>query len=267
MIPTSRRQYMVDGKHRQESERAGARLVYTVALSGGWFPMSPWGSSRKSVPEEWICALPRDKSETFESLVANWESHYAMMSVSLDDSLALRARGELVCARQQVSVTAELFGRVATSLIQFCEAMSRHSRHLRSFPCVKPLNTRFFRGDIGQHAASWNGILHHVLFADRSRFYHKVRILAETLRRLEQEFRKACNVISRGASVHRSEPWKTLDCIHYDFNTCLRENEILLKSFLRALPVQNLRAFAHEMGVPLSSASVPQQARLSGASA
>jgi hypothetical protein len=229
--------------------------------------MSPWASSRKSASEEWICALPLDKSRTFESLVAAWESNYAMMSVSLDDSLTLRARGELVCARQQVSVTAHLFERIAASLIQFCEAMARHSRYLRSFPMVKPLNTQFFRGDIGQHAASWNGILHHVLFGDRSRFYHKVRILADTLRRLEQEFRRACNAIARGASLHPAEPWKMLDCIHYDFNTCLRENEILLKSFLRALPVQNLGAFAHEMGVPLASASVPSQARLSGASA
>jgi hypothetical protein len=229
--------------------------------------MSRRTSLRKSVPEEWICALPREKSQTFDSLVATWESNYAMMSVSLDDSLALRSRGELVCARQQVSVTAELFGRIASSLIQFCDAMARHSRHLRNFPAVKPLNTQYFRGDIGQHAASWNGILHHVLFGDRSRFHHKVRILADTLRRLEQEFRRACNLISRGASLHPAEPWKTLDCIHYDFNTCLRENEILLKSFLRALPVQNLGAFANEMGVPLPPTSGASQARLSGASA
>jgi hypothetical protein len=190
-----------------------------------------------------------------------------MMSVSLDDSITLRARGELVTARQQVSVTADLFERITCSLIQFCDTMGRHSRHLRRFPSVKPLNIDFFRGDIAQHAASWNGILHHVLFGDRPRFHHKVRILADTLRRLEQEFRRACNVISRGASLHPSEPWKTLDCIHYDFNTCLRENEILLKSFLRALPVQNLSAFAHEMGVPLSSPPATQRPRLSGASA
>ena len=36
-----------------------------------------------------------------------------MMSVALDDALSLRARGELVCARQQVSVAADLLGRLA----------------------------------------------------------------------------------------------------------------------------------------------------------
>jgi hypothetical protein len=232
------------------------------------FGLGAWGSpSRRSVSDDWISALPRDKGQIFDVLVANWESVYAMMSVSLDDSLSLKARGELVCARQQVTVTAELFERVSSLLIAFCDVVGRHSRHLRSVPTVEPLNTDFFRGSTGQSAASWNVILHRVLFGDRSRFHHKVRILSGTLRRLDLEFRRASSVISRGASPHPAESWKALDCIHYDFNTCLRENEILLKSFLRALPVQNLGAFALEMGVPLPSAGVSAQARLSGASA
>lgn len=213
-------------------------------------------------------ALPREKSEAFDLLVASWESVYAMMSVSLDDSFSLKARGELVCARQQVSVTVELFQRLSLLLISFCDAAARHSRHLRSFPRVEPLNTNFFRGNIAQNAASWNVILHRILFGDRSRFHHKVRILGETLRRLDAEFRRAAETISicKGGSLHRPESWKELDCIHYDFNTCLRENEILLKSFLRALPSQNLGAFALDMGLPVPTAAAPQT-RLFGASA
>jgi hypothetical protein len=226
-----------------------------------------WNSSpRRSVSDDWIRALPGEKSQAFDSLVANWESAYAMMSVSLDDSLSLRERGQLVCARQQVSVTAELFERISSRLISFCDVVARHSRHLASFPIVEPLNTSFFRGNIGQNAASWNGILHRVLFGDRSRFRHKVRILSETLHQLEMEFRRAAAAISKGSSSQPAEAWKALDCIHYDFNTCLRENEVLLKSFLRALPAQNLGAFALEMGVPLPSAGAVNP-RLSGASA
>jgi len=232
------------------------------------FRMGSWGpSTRRSVSDDWVCALPRDKSQTFDLLVANWESVYAMMSVSLDDSLSLKARGELVCARQQVTVTAELFERVSSLLVSFCEVVERHSRHLRSFPSVRPLNTDFFRGNIGQSAASWNSILHRILFGDRSRFHHKVRILSETLRRLNVEFHKAALGISKGSSLHPAESWKALDCIHYDLNTCLRENEVLLKSFLRALPAQNLGAFALDMGVPLAAGSVGAQAWFSGASA
>jgi hypothetical protein len=230
------------------------------------FVKGPWGSSsRRSVSDDWICALPREKSQTFDSIVAGWESLYAMMSVSLDDSLSLKARGDLVCARQQVTVTAELFERVSSSLISFCDSMARYSRHLRTFPSVHPLNTDFFRGNIGQSAASWNSILHRVLPADRSRFRHKVRILSDTLRRLDAEFHRTAKAIS--GSSHATGSWDALDCIHYDLNTCLRENEVLLKSFLRALRAQHLGAFALEIGAPLPSVGLSGQTRLSGASA
>jgi hypothetical protein len=232
------------------------------------FGIGAWGSSsRRTVSDDWISALPRDKSETFNLLVGSWESVYAMMSVSLDDALSLKARGELICARQQVTVTAELFDRVSSLLISFCETLGRHSRHLRSFPSVHPLNTKYFRGNIAQNAASWNKVLHRVLFDDRLRFHHKVRILSETLRRLAIEFQRAATAIAKASSIHPAEAWKALDYIHYDLNTCLRENEVLLKSFLRALPAQNLGAFALEMGVPVASAAAGPQARLSGASA
>jgi hypothetical protein len=228
-----------------------------------------WGSSsRRSVSDDWITALPREKSQMFDSLVASWESAYAMMSVSLDESMSLRSRGKLVCARQQITVTAELFERVSSQLVSFCEVVTSHSRHLRSFPAVEPLNTEFFRGDIAQSAASWNVILHRILFRERPRFHHKLRILADTLRRLEREFRRAADTISKGGAwLHHVESWKSLDCIHYDFSTCLRENEVLLKSFLRALPSQHVGAFATAMGLPPPSTGLPPQTRLSGASA
>jgi hypothetical protein len=190
-----------------------------------------------------------------------------MMSVSLDDSLSLRARGEVVCAREQIAVTAELFVRISCQLISFCEVAEAYSRHSRSYPAVEPLNTRFFRGNKCQQAASWNGILHRILFGDRSRFLRKVRILSETLRRLDQEFRRASGSISAGEPLRRTESWKDLDCIHYDLNTCLRENEILLKSFLRALPQEYVVLFARDLGVNLPSTAAVAQPNLSGASA
>ena len=225
------------------------------------------GSSGRRVFHDWIAALPRDKSQTFESIVARWESAHAMMSVSLDTSLALRSRGELVCARQQVNVTAELFDRIANALISFCQVVDRQSRLLPNCPAVEPLNSEFFRGNICQHAASWNNFLHRLLFGDRFRFHHKVRILSDTLARLDREFRKAGKAIVEGVAGEPNEAWGALDCIHYDFNTCLKENEILLKSFLRALPAQHLESFTTSMNVPFSPKTVGVLAQPFGASA
>jgi len=37
--------------------------------------------------------------------------------------------------------------------------------------------------------------------------------------------------------------WQAVDAAHYDLNTCLREAIVLLKSFLMALPNEELEAF------------------------
>ncbi len=176
-----------------------------------------------------------------------------MMSVALDDALSCRARGELVFARQQVSVAVDLLRRFSSRLLNFCEVAAARGRRLDRAPSVEPMQSRFFRGDTGRSAASWNRILHHVFFAGHSRFHHKLRILAETIVELDQQFGVAAAELSRGISVTPMDSWKELDHLHYDLNTCLREAEIVLKSLLRALPADQLDIFAAELEAPVTS--------------
>jgi hypothetical protein len=212
-------------------------------------------------------ALPREKNLVFQTVVQRWECTYAMMSVALDDALSLRARAELVCARQQVSIAAYLLDRLAHSLISFCETLSTRGRGARRLPAVAPLNAQFFRGNTGQSAASWNGILHHVLFGSRPRFFHKLRILSETIQHLEREFQDAAGDISAGLCVQPGDCWKTLDGLHYDFSTCLRETEVLLKSFLKTVPLDQLPGISADLDVPSELQPFGMKPRLSGASA
>ncbi len=211
--------------------------------------------------------MPREKSQLYQVVVRRWECSYAMMSVALDEALSLRATGELVCARQQVMIAAGLLGRLAPSLISLCDTLAARGQLVAKFPVVEPMNTDFFRGNTGQSAASWNGILHHLLFGARSRFFHKLRILSHTLTQLENEFEEAASEISKGLSVQPGECWQRLDTLHYDFNTCLRESEVVLKSFLRMLPEEQLPALARELNAPPPPKVVRVKPRLSGASA
>jgi hypothetical protein len=209
-------------------------------------------TARRSVYQDWLMALPREKDYVFGTAVRQWECSYAMMSVALDDALTFRARGELVCARQQVSVAADLLGRLSGALLGFYDAVSRRGRRITNVPAVEPMKTEFFRGDTAQSAASWNGILHHVVFGERWRFFQKLRILSETLEQLDREFGEAARDIAEGVAVEPGDCWKMLDCLHYDFNSCLRETEVVLKSFLRALPAEQLPAFAAELEAPVT---------------
>lgn len=200
--------------------------------------------ARRTVSDDWIAALPREKSQLFEIVVRGWECSYAMMSVALDEALSLRARGELVCACQQVSIAADLVARLNGMLIAACDALASRGKHVGDLPVVEPLKTEFFRGDTAQGAASWNGLLHHILFGGRSRFFHKLKILSGTVEQLGREFDQAAEEISMGTSVQPCDAWRALDSLHYDLSTCLREAEVVLKSFLRALPTDQVSALA-----------------------
>jgi len=219
------------------------------------------------VHEDWAAWLPREKTHLFETVVQSWESSYAMLSVALDESLSLRARGELVYSRQQISITADLLRRLAASLISCCIAVDLRAKQIAQLPAVEPLKMEFFRGSTAQSAASWNGIIHHVLFGDRSRFFHKLRILSDTLGRLDREFGDAAAEICAGPSIRAKVSMGTLDCLHYDFSTCLRETEVVLKSFLCVLPEDQLDAFSADLQAPMADMGRRSSQRLSRASA
>jgi hypothetical protein len=170
-----------------------------------------------------------------------------MMSVSLDEAIARRARGELVRANQQVSITSELVRRLTFTLMGACKVLADRGKHLSNLPIVKPLITGFFRGDTAQSAASWNSLLHNVLLGNRSRFFHKLRILSNTVEQLGREFEQTAEDISARTCVEPGACWKQLDSLHYDLNTCLRESEVILKSFLHSLPTDQLAALDQEM--------------------
>lgn len=212
-------------------------------------------SRRLGVCDDWIRALPREKSRVFDAVVCRWERTYAMMSVALDDAISLRTRGQLVCARQQASLAVDLLHGLSSTILGCCEVIIHRGRALDNMPSVEPMRTEFFHSDVGRSAASWNSILHHVLFGERTRFLHKLRILCDTVAQLETAFKAAVDDLSRGVSV-RADAWKTLDCMHYDLKTCLSEVEVVLKSFLRVLPADQLEFFATEMEAPFSPKSV-----------
>lgn len=205
--------------------------------------------------------------QLFQTVVRRWESVYAMMSVALDEALSLRARSELVCARLQVSVADELFGMLADTLVGGCDALADHGRHVSDLPVVVPLNANFFRGDAAQSAASWNHLLHHVLLGGRSRFFQKIRILSDTVETLTREFHESTDEIVANLSVGPGPCWRMLDPLHYDMNTCLREVEVILKSFLRALPAEQVSAFSRQLDAPPAQRRDRVRTRLSRVSA
>lgn len=200
--------------------------------------------TRHSVAEDWAKALPQPKAKVYERVVRDWESNFAIMSVALDSALSHRAHGDSDGARQDAATAANYLQRIAGTLSSSCDTMAQFAKNLRELPIVEPLKPEFFRGETAQNAAHWNELLHHVLFANRSRFFQKVRILDGTTLQSAAEFRTIVDRVSQVVSESSARDWKTLDRLQYDLNTCLCETEILLKSFFLVLPSNKLVAFA-----------------------
>jgi hypothetical protein len=223
--------------------------------------------SRNGVLRDWFAALPREKHQLYDTIVRRWDSSFAMVGVALSDAISFRARGEVICAREHAILAGQLLERLIGPLIASCEVMAARGRSIAETPAVEPLHYEFFRGHTGQCAASWNGVLHHVFFGDRARFFKKLGILGSTLERLEKEFQGAVEEIRSKPAAQWGACWKTLDCLHFDLNTCMREVEVTLKSFLFALPSEQLSALASDFDALPAMGRTKVKPRLSRAPA
>lgn len=207
-----------------------------------------------SVKDDWRGWLPDAKDEVFRSYVRQLEISYNMLSVSLNEALSYRQGGRLVKASQAVCVTPDLCNRFAHPLVALLWSLSEHSKHHGTVPNAAPLNPDNFQGARGQRAARISSLLCRVLLSERSQFLYKISTLSEMVEDLNQDFCTAASQIAEGPSVDADAEWQAVDAAHYDLNTCLREAIVLLKSFLMALPDDQLELFqatlCTQMSVP-----------------
>ncbi|MHB8607564.1 MAG: hypothetical protein ACYDCG_04580 [Candidatus Acidiferrales bacterium] len=207
-----------------------------------------------SVKDDWRSWLPEQKDEVFRSYVRLLEISYNMLSVSLDEALSLRQGGRSEKASQAVCVTPDLCNRFAHPLVALLWSLGEHAKHYGTVPNAAPLDPANFQGPRGQRAARVSSLLCRILLSERSQFLHKLSTLEEMVEDLNLDFCAAAAEIAAGGSIDSDAEWQAVDAAHYDLNTCLRETIVLLKSFLMALPDDQLESFqatvCTQMGVP-----------------
>jgi hypothetical protein len=196
-----------------------------------------------TVKDDWRAWLSEGKDQVFRSHVRQLEIYYNMLSVSLDEALALRQGGRLAKASLAVCVTPDLCNRFAHPLVGLLWALSEHAKHHGTVPNAAPLDPANFQSARGQRAARVSGLLCRVVFSERTQFLYKISTLGEMVDDLNRDFCAAATDIANGASQDFDSEWQAVDAAHYDLNTCLREAIVLLKSFLMALPDDELETF------------------------
>lgn len=202
------------------------------------------------VRADWLTPLPEDKDYFFEAVRAQLEFAYQVTSVSLSDALTLCEENRLPPAMEQSAIIGTLFDRLTRLLQAVLRSMGEHGRHFGTVSMVIPLRPGFFRSAGAQRIARGNQIVSRVLFAEKPRFFRKLRALLRIVAALQQETR----YISRSSSSQMAHSWSQLEEFHYDLNTCLRETVVTFRSFLWALPAHELAPFQTRL-----NARVPPQ--------
>jgi hypothetical protein len=196
-----------------------------------------------SVKDDWRAWLPDAKDVVFRAYVRQLEISYNMLSISLDEALALRQGRRLAKASQAVCVTPDLCNRFAHPLVALLWSLGEHAKHHGTVPNAAPLDPANFQGTRGQRAARISNLLCRILLSERSQFLYKLNTLGEMVEDLSQDFCEAATEIAVNVSAESDAEWLAIDAAHYDLNTCLREGIVLLKSFLMAVPDNELEAF------------------------
>jgi hypothetical protein len=196
-----------------------------------------------SVKADWRARLPQEKNEIFAAYVQEFETSYAMFSVSLNEAIELRQAGLLAKCSQVVWMAGSLCARMAKPLAATLRAVSEHAKHYGTIPSNSPLDSSNFQGAREQRSARMSGLLSRVLLTQRSQFLHKISTLHEMVENLDHQFRDTADELASGTSVNPWMAWKALDEAHYDLNTCLRESIVLLKCFIVAVPNDQLAGF------------------------
>jgi len=204
----------------------------------------PLASSRKgSVAQDWIAPLPAEKSATYLHTLRLLETSYAIFSINLDEALGLRRSGRLDKAYLALSVAPSLCKRLAGHVQVVLRALLSHAKHFRVTPNISPLDPDNFQQGISRRAAHFNRLCSHVLLSQRSQFVHKMSTLLELIEDLGAAFATTASELNDCSSLLPDRAWELLDASHYDINTCLREAIVILKSFLHALPEEQLPEF------------------------
>lgn len=215
-----------------------------------------------TVKQDWRAWLPPEKSKVFGACVQQLECRYSMFSVTLNEAIELRRVGLLGKAYQALCVSPALCARLTGPLSALLRAFSEHANHYGTAPNTAPLDPVNFQSNRGQGCARMNSLLSKVLLTQRAHFLRKINDLQELVEELGRDFCESAEELVTGKASEPARLWEAAGTDHFDLNTCLRESFVLLKSFLRALPEDQLcvfeRSVTTQMNMPSSEPDTRQ---------
>ena len=201
----------------------------------------------RTVREDWFAWLPEEMDQLFGATRSELECSNVILSVALDEALALCEQEQFTIAKERVTAFVGLFDRLALRLRLVIRTIEEHGSHFGTLPNVTPLASENFRGTTAQRISFMDSLLAKVVFRGRTRFFHKLHALKEIIEELQKETRAVVEEVSDEAQVFPDRAWRELEVLGYDLNTCMGETTVVLKSFFCALPPEELEVFRQKL--------------------
>jgi hypothetical protein len=205
------------------------------------------GRQSRTVREDWIAWLPEEMDQLFGATRSELECSNVILSVALDEALAFCEREQFALAKERAMAFVELFDRLAIRLRLVIRTIEDHGSHYGTLPNVTALASENFRGTTAQRVSFMDSLLAKVVFRSRTRFFHKLHALREIIEELQKETRAIVEDVSDREPLAADRPWKELEVLGYDLNTCMGETTVVLKSFFCVLPAEELEAFRQKL--------------------
>ncbi len=218
-------------------------LIYFPSLERRTLKAAAPARRYNSVQQDWRAILPYAQGSLFIEHTDKLENAYVMLSVSLNEAITLRRNGDSGKACQEIEVVGELCSRLALRINAVLHAMSQHARHFGIVPNLSLLDADNFHSERAQRAARHSNLVSQVLLSERSQFLNKLNTLEELVDEISDDFIEIAKLLAAGVSKIPLRMWEFLEQSHFDLNTCLRETDVLLKSFLFVLPEEQLAGF------------------------
>ncbi|MGH9774812.1 MAG: hypothetical protein ACRD50_07675 [Candidatus Acidiferrales bacterium] len=202
---------------------------------------------RRSILQEWFGLLPDPKNALFEELRRDWDALRWMSAAALDESLQLCHAGNFACARSQAYNSAELLGRLAASKVAACHALRNQGRQFGDLPDVNPLNPDDYITGHAHNSALMSQILYRAVFTRRSRLFYKLDTLSSLIEDLSGEYNQVAAEMQLNSMGGPEASLALLALLEHDINSCFAESQVVFKSFLWALPPDQIPALRRNL--------------------
>jgi hypothetical protein len=220
------------------------------------------GKSEPALNPAEFASLPGETHQAYDQAVGNLEICYSMMSVALDEAFYQRERCELVRARAQAGVAAELARRLEGHMLRLLYWLRKCGSQIQWRGGLKksepPLGASEFRHAAGHDAVRAEDLFRWLMWTERLRYMQELRALQAAVKETTKSFHLNALDIAEGTCVQPRECWQELNKLHGDLNTCIGRAEGLLRFVLEALPPEHLSPLLRELSEYSEAAIRPE---------